>query len=71
MKKYYVYFDDLCDEKPAPQPGFTDHEVYLASDVYATISELASALREVVDAYYDVDNKERLAEAIHAAHRVL
>jgi hypothetical protein len=37
MKKYYVHFDDLCDDKPEPQPGFTDHEVYIASDVHALL----------------------------------
>lgn len=40
MKKYFVYFDDLCDERPAPTPGFQDHEVYLASEVEARIGTL-------------------------------
>jgi hypothetical protein len=50
MKKYYVYFDDLCDEKPVPQPGFTDHEVYLASDVDALLQANAATAHEQVSA---------------------
>lgn len=47
MKKYWVYFDDLCEEGPDPQPGFTDHEVYLASEVDARIDALERTLRKI------------------------
>jgi hypothetical protein len=45
MNKYFVYADDLCDEKPAELPGFRDHEVYLASDVDARIEAAVSLFR--------------------------
>jgi uncharacterized coiled-coil protein SlyX len=65
MKKYFVYFDDLCDEKPVPQPGFTDHEVYLAADVDAHITELRRSHYATVSAF-----KSALIEAQQAIERM-
>lgn len=70
MQKYLAdknYLDTDGD------PRFDHIEVYLASDVDARIAELEKALREVVDAFYDVDSiaADRLPDAIVAATRAL
>jgi hypothetical protein len=65
MKKYYVFFDDLCDEKPVAQPGFTDHEVYLASEVDPRIAELEQCGKECSEGF------RRMQERIDALERAL
>jgi hypothetical protein len=62
LKKYFVYFDDLCEEKPPPQAGFTDHEVYLAADADRQINDLRQAVRVVLSEWKEIEGSKIQSE---------